>query len=112
MLKSPTARLAIGLLVTLVAVALYSWYTLDQLSGLRQLQFGTIDRNRRDSLQLLRMQNALNQVGLALRDIAQGAEPYGIVAYQNELANKRSDLNEALQIEARFSPTRPVEQQQ
>src|SRR5689334_12989158 len=104
MLKSPTVRLVIGLLVTLTAVALYSWYTLHQLSGLRQLQVDIIDRNRRDSLQLLRMQNALNQVGLALRDIAQGAEDYGIVAYQNELANKRSDLEDAFQTEGRLSP--------
>jgi signal transduction histidine kinase len=112
MVKSLTTRLVIGLLVTLAAVGLYSWYTLHQLSGLRQLQVGIIDRNRRDSLQLLRMQNALNQVGLALRDIAQGADDYGIVAYQNELANKRSDLEDAFQTEGRLSPaTRTVEQQ-
>jgi hypothetical protein len=51
MSKSPTPRLLLGLLVTLLAVAIYSWYTLSQLSGLRQLQTSTIDRNRRDSLQ-------------------------------------------------------------
>lgn len=112
MLKSPTARLVIGLVAALTAVALYSWYTLHQLSGLRQLQTGIIDRNRRDSLQLLRMQNDLNQVGLALRDITQSAEQYGTVAYQNELANKRSDLEDAFQTEGRFSPaTRTAEQQ-
>ena len=99
MVKSPTPRLLVGLLVTLAAVAGYSWYTLHQLSGLRQLQTDTIDRNRRDSLQLLRMQNDLGQIGLALRDMASGGEPYGIAAYENELAGKRADLEDALKTE-------------
>jgi signal transduction histidine kinase len=104
MAKSPTARLLVGLLVTLAAVAIYSWYTLSQLNNLRKLQTETVDRNRRDSLQLLRMQNDLSQVGLALRDMAQGSEPYGILAFRNELADKRSDLEDALQTESKLSP--------
>lgn len=102
--QSPTARLLIGLLVTLLGVAFYSWYTLRQLQGLRELQTTIIDRNRRDSLQLLRMQNDLSQIGLALRDMAAGDEPYGLIAYENELAGKRSDLEDALQTESRLSP--------
>ena len=113
MVKSPTPRLLVGLLVTLAAVAGYSWYTLHQLSGLRQLQTDTIDRNRRDSLQLLRMQNDLGQIGLALRDMASGGEPYGIAAYENELAGKRADLEDALKTEFQLSPdTRSPQQQQ
>jgi signal transduction histidine kinase len=104
MAKSPTARLLLGLLVTLAAVAIFSWYTLAQLGNLRRLQTETIDRNRRDTLQLLRMQNDLSQIGLALSDISQGSEPYGIAAYRNELADKRADLEDALQTEARLTP--------
>ena len=112
MAKSPTARLLLGLLVTLAAVAGYSWYALSQLGKLRELQTETIDRNRRDTLQLLRMQNDLSQIGLALSDMAQGSEPYGILAFRNELADKRSDLEDALTTEARLSPdTRTPEQQ-
>lgn len=104
MSKSPTARLLIGLLITLVAVGIYSWFTLIQLQGLRNLQTSTIDRNRRDSLQLLRMQNDLSQLGLALRDMAEGSSPYGILAYRNELAGRRSDLEDALKVERQVSP--------
>lgn len=112
MAKSPTARLLLGLLVTLAAVAGYSWFALSQLAKLRELQTETIDRNRRDTLQLLRMQNDLSQIGLALSDIAQGSEPYGILAFRNELADKRSDLEDALATEAKLSPdTRTPEQQ-
>jgi signal transduction histidine kinase len=113
MSKSPTMRLLLGLLVTLLAVAVFSWYTLTQLRGLRELQTSSIDRNRRDSLQLLRMQNDLTQIGLALRDMAEGSEPYGILAFRNELADKRTDLDDAIQTESRFSPqTRRPEQTQ
>jgi signal transduction histidine kinase len=104
MSKSPTVRLLFGLLITLAAVGIYSWYTLVQLKGLRDLQTSIIDRNRRDSLQLLRMQNDLSQLGLALRDMAEGSSPYGILAYRNELAGRRSDLEDALKIERQVSP--------
>jgi signal transduction histidine kinase len=104
MSKSPTARLLVGLLIILVAVGIYSWFTLIQLQGLRSLQTSTIDRNRRDSLQLLRMQNDLSQLGLALRDMADGSSPYGIIAYRNELGGRRSDLEDALKVERQVSP--------
>jgi signal transduction histidine kinase len=110
--QSPTVRLLVGLIVTMLAVAFYSWYTLSQLHGLRELQTTIIDRNRRDSLQLLRMQNDLSQIGLALRDMSEGSEPYGLIAYRNELADKRADLEDALQTERRFSPVNRTPQQQ
>lgn len=114
MSKSPTARLLIGLFTTLLAVAFYCWFTLSQLTVLRSLQTSTIDRNRRDSLQLLRMQNDLSQLGLALRDMAEGATPYGILAYRNELAGRRADLEDALRVERQLSPAgrRPEQDRQ
>ena len=56
--RSPTYRLLAGLLVTLLAVGVYSGYTIVQLRSLRSLQTDTIDRNRLDSLLLLRIQNS------------------------------------------------------
>jgi len=111
--KSPTLRLLTGLLVTLCAVTVYSWYTLVQLSHLRELQTDIIDRNRRDSLQLLRMQNDLSQLGLALRDMVQGVDPYGLLAYENELAGRRADLVDAFRVDSELLPDdRSPEQQQ
>src|SRR4051812_30109001 len=54
--RSPTAPLLVGLIVTLATVLAYSWYISRQITGLRQLQTDLTDRNRRDSLQLLRIQ--------------------------------------------------------
>ena len=67
--SSPTLRLLAGLAVTLLAVGVYSGYTILQLRSLRELQSETIDRNRTDTLLLLRIQNSLNSLGLAMRDM-------------------------------------------
>jgi signal transduction histidine kinase len=113
MKRSPTGRLLLGLLVTLLAVAVFSWYVLVQLNGLKLLQADTIDRNRRDSLQLLRVQNALSSLGLAVHDMVLVEEPYGVLAYKNQFERIRTDLDDAIQREAKLSPeTRLPEQQQ
>jgi len=88
-----------GLAVTLATVGLFSWYALHQIAGLRELQTRLVDRNRRDSLQLLRIQNNLHSLGLAMRDMVNGAEPYGIQAYQGQFRRTRADLEDALRQE-------------
>ena len=74
--RTPTATLLLGLVVTLATVLVYSAYISRQISGLRQLQTDLTDRNRRDSLQLLRIQGDLNQLALAMRDMLDPDETY------------------------------------
>jgi signal transduction histidine kinase len=77
------------------------------------LQADTIDRNRRDSLELLRVQNALSSLGLAVHDMVLGEEPYGVLAYRNQFERIRTDLDDAIQRESQLSPdTRLPEQQE
>ncbi len=102
--RSPTVRLLAGLVITLSAVALYSGYTVMQLRGLERLQGGIIDRNRADSLLLLRIQNNLNSIGLAMRDMLDGSEPYPLTAWQGQFRRIRTDLEDALAREAQSSP--------
>ena len=40
-----------------------------------------IDRNRKDSLQLLRIQNDLNLLAVAMRDMIGNDEPYPLTAW-------------------------------
>jgi signal transduction histidine kinase len=101
--SSPTTRLMTGLAVTLAAVGVFSWYALHQIAGLRDLQTRLVDRNRRDSLQLLRIQNNLNSLGLAMRDMVNGDEPYGIQAYQVQFRRARADLEDALGLEKQLA---------
>ena len=69
MQRSPSFGLLIGLAITLAAVVADAWYVSRQVSGLQLLQTELIDRNRKDSLQLLRIQSDLNQLSLAMRDM-------------------------------------------
>jgi signal transduction histidine kinase len=111
MSRSPTVRLLAGLVVILSAVALYSGYTVRQLYGLEHLQNTTIDRNRADSLLLLRIQNNLNSLAVAMRDMIEGSEPYPLNAWQAQFRRIRTDLDDALSREARYSD-RDAEQRQ
>jgi len=103
--QSPTIGLLAGLAVTLSAVGIYAAYTIVQLHGLRQLQAGTIDRNRTDSLLLLRIQNDLNSVNLAMRDMLDNDEPYPLTAWQAQFKRLRVDLEDATARESKFSAT-------
>ena len=102
--RSPTVRLLAGLAITFSAVALYSGYMVMQLRGLERLQGGIIDRNRADSLLLLRIQNNLNSLGMAMRDMLEGSEPYPLTAWQGQFRRLRTDLEDAIVREAQSAP--------
>ncbi len=85
-----------GLIITLAAVVAYSGYITRQISGLRELQNNLVDRNRKDSLQLLRIQNDLNTLALAMRDMLDNNEPYPLTAWTAQFQRVRADLNDAL----------------
>lgn len=103
-LSSPTSRLLIGLAVTLATIAAFSLYALRQIAGLKDLQTSTVDRNRKDSLQLLRIQNSLNSLGLAMRDMLDSDEPYPLGAWKGQFDRTRLDLEDALRTEAQLAP--------
>ncbi len=102
-MPSPTFRLLAGLTITLLAVGVYSGYTIVQLRSLRQLQTQTIDRNRTDTLLLLRIQNGLNSLALTMRDMVDSDEPYPLTAWQPQFRRIRADLEDALSREEKFS---------
>jgi signal transduction histidine kinase len=93
-----------GLAITLTAVAVYSGYTIHQLRGLRELQAGTFDRTRTDSLLLLRIQNSLNTLSIAMRDMLDSKEPYPLTAWRPQFDRLRTDLTDALAKEETYSP--------
>ncbi|MCI0354194.1 MAG: MCP four helix bundle domain-containing protein, partial [Acidobacteria bacterium] len=102
--RSPAAGLLLGLMVTVVAVVAYSSYITVQISGLRKLQNELADRNRKDSLQLLRIQNDLNALGLAMRDMLDSDQPYPLTAWSAQFDRIRADLDDALRREEQFAP--------
>ena len=105
--------LLLGLIITLAAIVAYSTYITVQLSGLRKLQSDLVDRNRKDSLQLLRLQNDLNSVALAMRDMLDAGEPYPLSAWTAQFERVRGDLDAALHLEELYAEAhRTPEQRQ
>ncbi|HVA71626.1 MAG TPA: sensor histidine kinase [Candidatus Limnocylindrales bacterium] len=109
--RSPTFGLFLGLMITLAAVVAYSWYTTVQISHLRELQRNLADEYRKDSLQLLRIQNDLNSLGLAMRDMLANDEPYPLTAWSAQFEQIHDDLNDALRLEGEFATVRRTPEQ-
>jgi hypothetical protein len=108
--RSPTFGLLLGLVITLSAVLAYSAYMTWQIRGLRKLQTDLVDRNRKDSLQLLRIQNDLNLLAVAMRDMVSSNEPYPLTAWSAQFDRIRTDLDDAMRLEASFASSRTPEQ--
>lgn len=109
--RSPSAGLLLGLILTLAAVVAYSSYIIVQIKGLRQLQTDLADRSRKDSLQLLRVQDDLNSLGLAMRDMLDADEPYPLSAWATQFQRIRTDLDDALSREERVAPVQRTPEQ-
>jgi signal transduction histidine kinase len=115
--RSPTTPLYIGLIITLLAVVGYSWYVTGRIASLRQLQNNLIDRNRKDSLQLLRIQNELNSIGMSMRDMLDvdpldTGQRYPLTAWRPQFQRMREDLDDAFRREQQFSPAGRTADQQ
>jgi signal transduction histidine kinase len=95
--RSPTSALLLGLIITLSTVVGYSVFISTHISNLSRLQTDLTDGNRRDSLLLLRIQNDLNQIGLAMRDMLDNDTGYRLEAWRAQFDRLRLDLDDALQ---------------
>ena len=102
--RSLALRLLAGLAVILSGALIYSAYTAWQIRDLRRMQTEMVDRNRIDSLLLLRIQNDLNSLGLAMRDMLESAEPYPLSAWEAQFRRIRADLEDGLKREAEVAP--------
>jgi len=116
--RSPTIPLYVGLVITLAAVVAYSAYVTRRIASLRGLQNNLIDRNRKDSLQLLRIQNELNSIGMSMRDmidtdLLDAVQRYPMTAWEPQFQRMRGDLEDALRRERQVAPqARTADQQQ
>jgi signal transduction histidine kinase len=96
--------LAVGVWLALVTIAALGTYTFLQVRKLRDEQTAISERNRKDSLQLLRIQNDLSSIGVLMRDMAEGVEPYPLQGWRPALDRLRRDLAEATAVEQTFAP--------
>jgi signal transduction histidine kinase len=111
--RSPTPALLFGLIITLATVVAYSFSITGQISALRRLEADLGDRNRRATLQLLRIQNDLNQLALAMRDMLDSGAGRPLATWAQQFNHLRADLDDALGREEQVAVTRrPPEQAQ
>jgi signal transduction histidine kinase len=109
--RSPTPALLFGLIITLGTVVAYSFSISSQIADLRRLEADLGDRNRRATLQLLRIQNDLNQLALTMRDMVDAGAGRPLGSWKPQFARLRADLDDALAREAQVAVTpRPPEQ--
>ena len=99
-MKSPSTRLVAGVLLTLLVIGGYAGYTLHAVERVRQVQSGIIERNRKASLQLIRIQSDLNALALAMRDMLDNLDGYGLSAWASQLQRIRENLDDAIRVEA------------
>jgi len=82
------------------------------------MQNNLINRNRKDSLQLLRIQNELNSIGMAMRDMLDTGpleigQKYPLTAWEPQFQRMRDDLEDAFRREQQVAPEgRTADQQQ
>jgi signal transduction histidine kinase len=110
--RSPSAILAVGVAFALVTIAAVGVYTFVEIRRLRDEQTTITERNRKDALQLLRIQKDLASLAVLMRDMADGTEPYPLSGWQPAFDRLRRDLAEATAMEKALAPAaRPVAQQ-
>jgi signal transduction histidine kinase len=102
--RSPATTLAIGVGVALVAIAAAGAYTFGEIRRLRDDQTAISERNRKGSLQLLRIQNDLASLSALMRDMADAVEPYPLHGWQPAMDRVRRDLAEATELERTLAP--------
>jgi signal transduction histidine kinase len=102
--RSPLAGLAIGLGVAVLVIVGFSLYAAREIRTLRDEQAALSERNRLDTLQIVRIQQNLSSVGGALRDMVERREPYPLDAWENTFARLEIDLEQAFARERELAP--------
>ncbi|HXJ95325.1 MAG TPA: ATP-binding protein [Terriglobia bacterium] len=106
-IPSPTVRLGVGLCVILSIFVVFVIYTTRQVSWLENFQTNVVQRNRKASLQLLRLQNDAYLLALSLREMVGAEAAYPVRDWQPEFARLRHDMEDALRRVGEFSAPSP-----
>lgn len=107
-IPSPTFRLGLGLGVILSAFVIFAIYATRQVRWLEDFQTNVVARNRRASLQLLRLQNDAYLLAVSLHDLAQAAGSYPIRDSQPQFTRLESDMQDALEREGKVGVSTPL----
>jgi signal transduction histidine kinase len=107
-IPSPSARLWAGLCVSLTIFVVFAVYTIHEIRWLEDFQANVVQKNRKASLQLLRLQNDTYQLAVSLRDMTLPESRYPIFYWKGEFTRLREDADNALALEAQYAVTTPA----
>jgi signal transduction histidine kinase len=102
--RSPWRTLAAGVAVGVCTIAGIGAYTYTEVRRLRDEQTAISERNRKDALQLLRIQNDLASLAVLMRDMVDRTEPYPLSGWQPAFERVRQDLAQATRLEQELAP--------
>ena len=112
-IPSPMARLGVGLAVILSTFVLVAVYAAHQVRWLEDFQTNVVQRNRKASLQLLRLQNDAYLLALSLGDMAHAeTSSYPLREWKPEVMRLESDMEDALRRESEFAVSSPIADQE
>jgi signal transduction histidine kinase len=106
-IPSPSAGLWLGLCVSLAIFLIFAGYTLREIRWLEDFQVNVVQKNRKASLQLLRLQDDTYQLAVSLRDMTLPESRYPIFYWKGEFTRVRRDIDEALRLEGQYAASNP-----
>lgn len=102
-IPSPSTRLWVGLCITLAIFGAFAAYATHEIRWLEDFQVNVVQRNRRASLQLLRLQNDAYLLAVLIRDMTIPGSRYPTAYYRTEFNRLHKDMDEALTLEERYA---------
>jgi signal transduction histidine kinase len=107
-IPSPSRRLWVGLCITLSIFGIFAVYTIHEVRWLEDFQTNVVQKNRKASLQLLRLQNDAYFLAIALRDMTLPESRYPIFYWRGEFMRVREDMDNALALEVQYAVSIPA----
>jgi signal transduction histidine kinase len=102
-IPSPSLRLWLGLCVILSVFIIFAVHSFRQIRWLEDFQINVVQRNRKASIQLLRLENDASSLGLSLRDMTLKQAEYPVSAWHPVFERLHGDMSNALDLESRYA---------
>ena len=107
-IPSPTRRLWLGLCVTLTIFVIFASYTIHEIRWLQDYQVNVVQKNRKDSLQLLGLQDDTYRLAVSLRDMTLPESRYPIFYWKGKFSEMHEDMNNRLALESQYAQNTPA----
>jgi signal transduction histidine kinase len=106
-IPSPSRRVWLGLCIILSTFAFFAWFMTGRIHRLEEFQRDVVQRNRKSSLQLLRLQNDTYVLAISIRDMALDRGPYPLQDWKPAFSRLRDDMGDAVRLDGQYAPSTP-----